>query len=81
MGVIDGLNSFNEAHPWSHNDFYIPWIMRQLVGAPHSSALDVGCGTGNLLDGLAQRFDFVTGVEPDSATSSSRLYGSLHMPP
>ncbi|OYD60747.1 class I SAM-dependent methyltransferase [Rhodococcus sp. OK302] len=68
MGVIDRLNSFNEAHPWSHNDFYIPWVLRQLVGAPHSSALDVGCGTGNLLDRLAQRFDSVTGVEPDSAT-------------
>lgn len=68
MGVVDRLNRFNEAHPWSHNDFYIPWIMRQLVGAPHSSALDVGCGTGNLLDRLAQRFDSVTGVEPDPAT-------------
>ncbi|NMM92230.1 hypothetical protein B2J88_49695 [Rhodococcus sp. SRB_17] len=32
---------------------------------PHSSALDVGCGTGDLLDGLAQRFDSVTGLEPD----------------
>ena len=68
MGVIDRLNRFNEAHPWSHNDFYIPWIMRQLVGAPRSSALDVGCGTGDLLDRLAQRFDSVTGVEPDAAT-------------
>ncbi|MBQ9053025.1 class I SAM-dependent methyltransferase [Rhodococcus sp. (in: high G+C Gram-positive bacteria)] len=68
MGVVDRLNSFNEAHPWSHNDFHIPWIMRQLAGAPHSSALDVGCGTGNLLDRLAQRFDSVTGVEPDPAT-------------
>ena len=50
------------------NDFFIPWIMRQLVGARHSCALDVGCGTGNLLDRLAQRFDSVTGVEPDPAT-------------
>ena len=68
MGVIERLNGFNEAHPWSHNDFYIPWIMRQLIGAPHSSALDVGCGTGNLLGRLVQRFDSVTGVEPNVAT-------------
>lgn len=68
MGVIDRLNSFNEAHPRSHNDFYIPWVLRQLVGTSRSSALDVGCGTGNLLDCLARRCDSVTGVEPDSAT-------------
>ena len=68
MGLIERLNSFNAAHPWSHNDFYIPWVLRQLEETPHTSALDVGCGTGNLLERLAQRFDSVTGLEPDPLT-------------
>ena len=76
MGVIEKLNRFNEAHPWSHNDFYIPWLLRQLDETAHSTALDVGCGTGNLLDRLAQQFDSVTGLEPDpltAQTASARL--------
>ena len=71
MGAIEKLNRFNEAHPWSHNDFYIPWVLRQLDGTAHSTALDVGCGTGNLLDRLAQRFDSVTGLEPDPLTAQA----------
>ncbi|NMM91920.1 hypothetical protein B2J88_47905 [Rhodococcus sp. SRB_17] len=30
---------FNESHPWSRNDFYIPWVLRQWEETPHSSAL------------------------------------------
>lgn len=31
--------------------------------------LDIGCGTGNLIDRLRTRVDHVTGIEPDPATA------------
>src|SRR5260370_41329950 len=55
MKLLDGLNQFNEHHPWSHNDFYGRWIARQVGSWGAETVLDVGCGTGNLVDRL--RFD------------------------
>lgn len=28
--VVRGLAAFNDRHPWSHNDFFHPWILRNL---------------------------------------------------
>ena len=42
--VVERIDSFNAAHPWSHNDFYHRWILRQLPDHVPQS-LDVGCGT------------------------------------
>ncbi|MGI8417054.1 MAG: class I SAM-dependent methyltransferase [Nakamurella sp.] len=66
--VVASLDTFNRNHPWSHNDAYIPWVMhqaRQIRSTDRTSALDVGCGTGNLVARLATVFDSVTGIEPD----------------
>lgn len=63
-------------HPWSHNDAYGWWIAlhgrRLRTGRPRS-ALDIGCGTGNLLARLAGVVDQVTGIEPDAATADAAV--------
>ena len=71
MGVITRLDGFNRRHPWSHNDHYGRWILRNLRGVRSGRALDVGCGTGNLIELLRRRFDVVVGVEPDPTTSAA----------
>lgn len=71
MGVIARLDGFNRRHPWSHNDHYRRRILRKLRGVRSGRALDVGCGTGNLIDLLRRRFDVVVGVEPDPTTSAA----------
>ncbi|PZG16392.1 class I SAM-dependent methyltransferase [Nonomuraea aridisoli] len=67
MALLSRLERFNARHPWSHNDFYGRWVARQVAGARH--VLDVGCGTGNLIDLLRSRAVSVTGLEPDPATA------------
>ncbi|MHA7984844.1 class I SAM-dependent methyltransferase [Rathayibacter sp. CAU 1779] len=71
-GLLRGLGRFSAAHPWSHNDAYTPWIMRharKVRRAGGLSALDVGCGTGNLLRKLADVMHDLTGIEPDVQTA------------
>jgi SAM-dependent methyltransferase len=63
---IDGIN---RAHPWSHNDHYVPWVLRH-VPPGAVSALDVGCGTGNLLRALATRVPHVEGIDRDPAMAA-----------
>ncbi|MGW3202741.1 class I SAM-dependent methyltransferase [Streptomyces sp. NPDC001135] len=62
--LIDVLQRFNAAHPWDHNAHFHPWLLRQLprrVG----TALDVGCGSGDLVRVLARRAESVVGVDAD----------------
>lgn len=77
MGLIAGRclrrwSRLNARHPWSHNDAYGWWIARQAerLHTPRPrSALDVGCGTGNLVSRLSGIVDHLTGLEPDPATA------------
>jgi len=64
LGVLKRINAFNAAHPWSHNDFYHRWLLRQLPDRP-SRTIDVGCGTGSLVRALAQRSDVAMGIDVD----------------
>ncbi|MDX6374227.1 MAG: hypothetical protein QOD98_3215 [Nocardioidaceae bacterium] len=64
-GVEEALDGWNARHPWSHNDHFHGWILRNLP-ARRSAALDVGCGRGGLLARLADRFEAVTGVDPNA---------------
>jgi len=78
--VLDGLN---RAHPWSHNDAYGGFVMRQASKARReggSSALDIGCGTGNLLARLGRRFTNVVGIEADPATAAQAAAAVASMP-
>ena len=50
--VLRAVDAVNRRHPWSHNDHYRRWVLRQ-IPAGTQRALDVGCGTGTLLRALA----------------------------
>lgn len=70
--LLQRLGRFNAKHPWSHNDAYTRWVLwhaRKVRRRGGSSALDIGCGTGNLLKRLAVVMDDVTGIEPDRRTA------------
>ncbi|AOR33629.1 SAM-dependent methyltransferase [Streptomyces fodineus] len=63
--LVDALDRFNAAHPWDHNAHYHPWLLRQLPRR-FARALDVGCGSGDLVRLLAERGEWVQGVDSDS---------------
>jgi trans-aconitate methyltransferase len=67
--LLDWIDRVNAAHPWSHNDRYLPWVLRQ-VPAGAQRALDVGCGTGTLMRALARRVPVVDGIDRDPAMAS-----------
>lgn len=60
--AVAGLNA---RHPWSHNDHFHSWILANLP-AQRRGALDVGCGRGELLAVLSERFDAVHGTDHDA---------------
>ena len=73
MRFLSALGGFNERHPWSHNDAYAPWVLwhaRQVCHHEGSSALDIGCGTGNLVRKLAGVMGDVAGIEQDRETAA-----------
>lgn len=69
------LDVINARHPWSHNEHFHGWILRNLP-ARREAAVDIGCGTGVLAGKLAPRFARVTGIDADegmAAAASARL--------
>ncbi|MEV1006752.1 class I SAM-dependent methyltransferase [Streptomyces sp. NPDC049881] len=64
--AAEALHRFNARHPWDHNAHYHPWITRQLPRHV-TSALDVGCGSGDLARLLARRATRVHGIDADPA--------------
>jgi SAM-dependent methyltransferase len=82
MGFLSALDRFNHAHPWSHNDAFAGFVLRQARTVRRGggrTAVDVGCGTGNLAARLARVFPDVRGIEPDPATAAiaaARFSGS-----
>lgn len=64
--VVGALGRFNDRHPWSHNDHFHPWILRNLP-VRRGAALDVGCGQGGLLAKLSPHFGRVHGTDVDAA--------------
>lgn len=72
LKILRPWTSLVVRHPWSHNDAYGWWIAaqaRRLRTPRPRSALDIGCGTGNLIARLVGVVDQVTGLEPDPATA------------
>ena len=60
----------NARHPWSHNEHFHGWILRNLP-ARRQVAVDVGCGAGVLAGKLAQRFARVTGIDADAGMAAA----------
>lgn len=59
------LERFNRRHPWSHNDHFHGWVVRNLP-ARRDRALEVGCGLGGLAQTLADQFGFVRAIDRDA---------------
>lgn len=62
--VVRWLDGVNARHPWSHNDYFHSWILANLPDR-RRTALDVGCGRGELVSVLAPRFEQVVGTDVD----------------
>jgi SAM-dependent methyltransferase len=82
MGFLAVLSRVNAAHPWSHNDAYTGFVLRHARAVRRRgglTALDVGCGTGTLLQRLSAILPAVVGIEPDphaAAVATRRFNGS-----
>ncbi|MGB6051272.1 MAG: class I SAM-dependent methyltransferase [Rhodococcus sp. (in: high G+C Gram-positive bacteria)] len=66
MSPLSWLDNLNQRYPWSHNDFYGPWVVGKVAESNARTVLDIGCGTGNLVDLMRHRVDRVIGIEPDA---------------
>jgi SAM-dependent methyltransferase len=73
--LLRRIDAINAAHPWSHNDHYRRWVLRQVPPGARS-ALDVGCGTGTLLRALARVVPSVDGIDRDARVAA--LAGGIH---
>ena len=75
------LHKVNGRHPWSHNEHFHGWILRNLP-ARRNLAVDVGCGAGVLAGKLAPLFARVVGIDADegmAAAATARLAGERHV--
>lgn len=59
------MASLNARHPWSHNDHFHSWIIAGLP-EPCRTALDVGCGRGELCAALAPHVGRMVGNDADA---------------
>ena len=59
-----GMARLNARHPWSHNDHFHSWVIANLP-EPCRTALDVGCGRGELVAALAPHVSRVIGNDID----------------
>lgn len=64
--LASGMARLNARHPWSHNDHFHSWILANLP-QQRRSALDVGCGQGELVATLSPHFATAHGNDVDEA--------------
>ena len=73
------LDQVNARHPWSHNEHFHSWILRNLP-ARRRAAVDIGCGTGVLAGKLAPHFAHVTGIDADADMAAAAAARLAHDP-
>ncbi|HEY6749060.1 MAG TPA: class I SAM-dependent methyltransferase [Mycobacteriales bacterium] len=81
--VLRQIDAVNAAHPWSHNDHYLRWVLRQVPPGARR-ALDVGCGTGTLLRALAAVVPQTEGIDRDARVAGlagARVAGLFDLAP
>ena len=80
--ALGALGRFNDRHPWSHNDVYSGWVVRQarrVRTRGGRKALDVGCGTGHLVALLSRELPNVVGLEPDQSSAELARFNTRHL--
>ena len=77
--VVEKIDSFNAAYPWSHNEYYHRWILRK-IPKHFQNSLDVGCGTGNLVRKLAERARVASGIDNEPAVIDVARQNSANGP-
>jgi SAM-dependent methyltransferase len=77
--ALEKINRFNAGHPWSHNDFYHRWMLRQLPRRLPKT-IDVGCGTGNFVRALTRRAGMAEGIDTDLAVINAARERSVVYP-
>jgi 2-polyprenyl-3-methyl-5-hydroxy-6-metoxy-1,4-benzoquinol methylase len=71
-------DEWNQSHPWDHNAHHHSWIEQHLPSRL-DTALDVGCGTGDLARRLSRRARRVIGLDADPASvDTARRLSSEH---
>ncbi|MFT7023201.1 MAG: 2-polyprenyl-3-methyl-5-hydroxy-6-metoxy-1,4-benzoquinol methylase [Rhodococcus sp. (in: high G+C Gram-positive bacteria)] len=78
MSLLLWLDKLNQRYPWSHNDFYGPWVVGKVAESNARTVLDIGCGTGNLVDLMRHRVDRVIGIEPDARCARHAAHRLAH---
>lgn len=79
--LAKAMADLNARHPWSHNDHFHPWVLAHLPER-RGSALDVGCGRGELLAAVSPYFGEVLGIDVDEemrAAAARRCAGLPHV--
>lgn len=64
--LATAMRDLNARHPWSHNEHFHSWILANLPER-RRTALDVGCGRGELLATLSPHFREVLGTDVDES--------------
>ena len=69
----------NARHPWSHNDHFHSWIIANLP-QPCRTALDIGCGRGELVAALAPHVACVIGNDIDETMREQAARRNADLP-
>ncbi|WP_109773536.1 class I SAM-dependent methyltransferase [Quadrisphaera granulorum] len=81
--ALKTLDRVNTRHPWSHGEVYAPLVLhhaRRVVAAGGTCAVDVGCGTGRLLERLASVVPQVIGIEPHAQSAALATHATGDLP-
>lgn len=83
MDLLRAIGRFNAANPWSHNDAFAGYFLRQARAVRRHGARDLGgrrVWHGNLIARLATVMPEVVGIKPDPATAATAVRRPQEVP-